>query len=62
MFAENIDCGYSLEPLAEDCLGEAVPTSNEYPQSMFWSKNKKNRFFYQWGLKGYTFHEHIFVM
>ena len=25
-FAQNIDCGYG---------------SNEYPQSMFWSKNKK---------------------
>ena len=31
---QNIDCGYSLE----------LPhgSSNEYPQSMFWSKNKKN--------------------
>ena len=28
--AQNIDCGYSLEP------------PNEYPQSMFSSKNKKN--------------------
>ena len=31
IFAQNIDCGYTLEP----------PGSNEYPQSMFWSKNKK---------------------
>ena len=31
IFAQNIDCGYTLEP-------------NEYPQSMFWSKNKKNRY------------------
>ena len=33
--AENIDCGYSLE----------LPWqggSNEYPQSMFWSLNKKS--------------------
>ena len=30
IFAQNIDCGYTLE------------TSNVYPQSMFWSKNKKN--------------------
>ena len=30
IFAQNIDCGYTL-----DC---------EYPQSMFWSKNKKNRY------------------
>ena len=27
IFAQNIDCGYMLD---------------EYPQSMFWSKNKKN--------------------
>ena len=35
IFAQNIDCGYSLE----------LPRrggSNEYPQSMFLSKNKKN--------------------
>ena len=35
IFAQNIDCGYMLE----------MPHrggSNEYPQSMFWSKNKKN--------------------
>ena len=34
--AQNIDCGYSLE----------LPRgggSNEYPQSMFLSKNKKNK-------------------
>ena len=31
---QNIDCGYSLEP--------PRGSSNEYPQSMFWSKNKKN--------------------
>ena len=37
IFAQNIDCGYSLE----------LPRrggSNEYLQSMFWSKNKKNRY------------------
>ena len=36
IFAQNIDCGYTLE----------LPRrggSNEYPQSMFWSTNKKNR-------------------
>ena len=32
---QNIDCGYSLEPPRR---GE----SNEYPQSMFLSRNKKN--------------------
>ena len=36
IFAQNIDCGYTLEPPQRG-------GSNEYPQSMFWSKNKKNR-------------------
>ena len=37
IFAQNIDCGYTLE----------LPQrggSNEYPQSVFWSKNKKNSY------------------
>ena len=33
--AQNIDCGYSLEPPWQG-------GSNEYPQSMFSSKNKNN--------------------
>ena len=33
--AQNIDCGYSLEP-------PRLGGSNEYPQSMFLSRNKKN--------------------
>ena len=33
--AQNIDCGYSLEPPRRG-------GSNQYPQSMFLSKNKKN--------------------
>ena len=33
--AKNIDCGYSLELPRQG-------SSNEYPQSMFLSKNKKN--------------------
>ena len=33
--AQNIDCGYSLEPPRRG-------GSNEYPQSMFMSRNKKN--------------------
>ena len=37
IFAQNIDCGYMLVP-----PWRGGP--NEYPQSMFWSKNKKNRF------------------
>ena len=32
--AQNIDCGYSLEPPWRG-------GSNEYPQSMFFSRNKK---------------------
>ena len=37
IFAQKIDCGYMLEPPRRG-------GSNEYPQSMFWSKNKKNRY------------------
>ena len=33
--AQNIDCGYSLEPPRRG-------GSNEYPQPMFLSRNKKN--------------------
>ena len=33
--AQNIDCGYSLEPPHRG-------GSNEYPQSMFFSRNNKN--------------------
>ena len=40
IFAQNIDCGYTLEPPRRGGRGG----SNEYPQSMFWSKNKKNRY------------------
>ena len=32
--AQNLDCGYSLEPLRQG-------GPNEYPQSMFLSRNKK---------------------
>ena len=32
---QNLDCGYSLEPPRRG-------GSNEYPQSMFLSRNKKN--------------------
>ena len=34
IFAQNIDCGYTLEPPWQ-C------GSNEYPQSMFWIKKKE---------------------
>ena len=35
IFAQNIDCAYTLE-------SPRRYGSNEYPQSLFWSKNKKN--------------------
>ena len=37
IFAQNIECGYTLEPHRRG-------GSDEYQQSIFWSKNKKNRF------------------
>ena len=37
IFAQNKDCGYTLEPPRRG-------GSNEYPQSMFLSKSKKNRY------------------
>ena len=37
IFAQNVDCGYTLERPRRG-------GSNEYPQSMFWIKNKKNRY------------------
>ena len=39
LFAQNIDCGYSLEPPRRG-------GSNEYPQSMFLSRNKKYNVYY----------------
>ena len=58
--AQNIDCGYSLEPRG----------SNEYPQSRFLSRNKKNniypckpQFYYiKWGLRGSKLYRRVFVM
>ena len=38
IFAQNIDCGYTLEPPRRG-------GSNEYPQSIFWSKNKKKKIY-----------------
>ena len=35
IFAQNIDCGYTLDP-------PHGSGSDEYTQSMLWSKNKKN--------------------
>ena len=54
ILAQNIDCEYTLEP---------PRGSNEYPQSMFWIKNKKIRYtpaspsftISKWGIKGYFY-------
>ena len=40
IFAQSIDFGYTLEPPRRGSSG----SSNTYPQSMFLSKNKKNRY------------------
>ena len=60
---KNIDCGYSLEPPRRG-------GSNEYPQSMFMSRNKKNneypckpQFYYiKVGFKGVKLYRQVFVM
>ena len=48
IFAQNKDCGYTLEPPRRGGSNEYPQSmrggSNEYPQSMFWSKNKKNHY------------------
>ena len=41
IYAQNIDCGYSLEP---PCRGG----SNEHPQSMFWAEILKISEFFVW--------------
>ena len=61
--AQNMDCGCSLEPPRRG-------GSNEYPQSMFLSRNKKNNVypckphFYciKMGFKGSKLYRHVFVM
>ena len=61
--AQNIDCGYSLEPPRQG-------GSNEYPQSMFWADTSKimctpvNLSFtiQKWGLRGSKLYMYVFVM
>ena len=60
--AQNINCGYSLEPPQRG-------GSNECPQSMFLSRNTKNnvfckpQFYYvKWGLRGSTLYRYVFVI
>ena len=63
ILAQNIDCVNTLEAPRRG-------GSNKYPQSMFWIKNKKIRYtpaypsfaIKKWGLRGYTFHGHVFLM
>ena len=63
MSARNIDCGYSLEPPRRG-------GSNEYPQSMFLSRNKNNnvypcklQFYYiKVGFKGSKLYRYVFVI
>ena len=63
--AQNIDCGYSLEPPRRGRGG-----FNGYPQSMFLSKNKKNnvypckpQFYYiKMDLRESELHRHVFVI
>ena len=63
MSAQNIDCRYSLEPPRRG-------GSNEYPQSMFLSSNKKiiytpvNPSFtiWKWGLRGSKLYRYVFLM
>ena len=60
---QNIDCGHSLEPPRRG-------GSNEYPQYMFLSKNKKITYtpinpsftVKKWGLRGSKLYRHVFVM
>ena len=44
--AQNIDCGYSLEPPRRG-------GSNEYPQSMFWAETWKISEFFIWNFSGF---------
>ena len=61
--AQNIYCGYLLEPPLRG-------GSNEYPQPMFLSRNKKSNVypckpqFYciKWGLRGSKLYRCVFVM
>ena len=60
IFAQNINCGYTLKP---PCRGG----SNEYPLSMFWIKHMKNwytsaYFSYtirKWGIRVYSLDGHL---
>ena len=61
--AQNIDCGYSLEPPRRG-------GSNEYSQSMFWAEIRKLMYtpvnpsftIQKWGLRGSTLYRYVFLM
>ena len=54
--AQNIDCVYPLEPPRRGA-------SNEYRQSMFLSRNKKNNVYpCKWGLRESILYRHVVVM
>ena len=61
--AQNIDCGYSLEPPHRG-------GSNEYPQSMFWAEITKIMYapvnpsftIQKWGLRGSKLYRYVFLM
>ena len=63
VFAQNVDCGYTLEPRRQG-------SSIEYPQFMFWSKTKKNSYTpaipsfvaQKWCIRGYSLHGHVFLV
>ena len=62
IFAQNIDCGYTLEPPR---LAEAVLTSTH--TLCFGAKIRKIGIplqtpfsIYKWGSRGYAFHGHVF--
>ena len=64
IIAQNIDCGYTLDPPRR---GGSI----DYPQSMFWLKNKKNLHtpvhpslttcIIKERFKGYTLHGHVIL-
>ena len=57
MFAQNIDCGYTLKPPRRG-------GSNEYPQSMVGIPLQTPVFYIyiKWDSMGYAFHGHVFLM
>ena len=53
IFAQNIDCGYTLEPPRR---GGSI----EYPQSLFYKKNRYTPA--NPSYKGYTFYGYVFLV